>query len=115
MTRTERYARRSATDQWELSPLDEEVAAMTGKRRRADGEMLHSPRELGRRPIRSYHGVSAAHPEKLPKLTLRMRDIYDIALFVANDIVTISFGRPGGKKIQGGFSRWYDGPELDRK
>eukprot|EP01047_Picozoa_sp_COSAG01_P012397 COSAG01_NODE_558_length_15478_cov_217.596788_10_plen_72_part_00 len=33
MTRTERYARRSATDQWELSPLDEEVAAMTGKRR----------------------------------------------------------------------------------
>ena len=61
-------------------------------------------------PIRSYHGVSAAHPEKLPKLALRMRDIYDIALFAAAGIVTISFGRPGGKKIQGGFSRWYDVP-----
>jgi hypothetical protein len=49
MTRHERYARRSATDWWELSPLDEEVAAMTGKRRRADGDMLHSPWTAARR------------------------------------------------------------------
>jgi hypothetical protein len=48
MARYERYARRSATDWWELSPLDEEVAAMTGKRCRADGEMLHSPRTAAR-------------------------------------------------------------------
>jgi hypothetical protein len=36
--------------------------------------------------------------------------IYDIASFAAAYTVTISFGRPGGKKIRGGFSRWFDVP-----
>eukprot|EP01047_Picozoa_sp_COSAG01_P015774 COSAG01_NODE_795_length_13541_cov_5.530725_1_plen_133_part_00 len=65
MSRTERYARRSATDQWELSPLDEEVAAMTGKRRRDDGGMLHSPRTAARR----VHCASKAKAE--PRMAKR--------------------------------------------
>ena len=65
MSRTERYARRSATDRWELSPLDEEVAAMTGKRRRDDGGMLHSPRTAARR----VHCASKAKAE--PRMAKR--------------------------------------------
>jgi hypothetical protein len=39
-----------------------------------------------------------------------MRDIYDIELFVAAGIVTISFRSPLRKKVQGGLSRWVDVP-----